>query len=131
MFVLDTDACVDIRRGHRPTIDMVNKLEQGDRVAVTAVTVVELVQGAHGARHPDHELDIVRRWLAAFDILEFNGAAGWIAGRISAQHLSVGRPIGNFDTMIAASVIAHQGTLVTRNIRHFDRVDGLQLHPLA
>jgi predicted nucleic acid-binding protein len=40
---------------------------------------------------------------------------------------SRGEGIGMADSLIAGTVIRHRGTLLTRNRRHFERVDGLAL----
>jgi tRNA(fMet)-specific endonuclease VapC len=39
---------------------------------------------------------------------------------------AAGTPIGPHDTLIAATALRHQATLVTRNVREFSRVQGLQ-----
>ena len=39
---------------------------------------------------------------------------------------AAGTPIGPYDTLIAATALRHQSTLVTRNVREFERVPGLQ-----
>lgn len=130
MFVLDTDICVDLHRGYAPTIDRIRGIEREGPLAVTSVTVHELVQGAHTAPDPDRAIASIERLLHASDILEFNGAAGWIAGRLSAQLLKAGTPIGDLDTMIAACALAHNGRLVTRNAKHYRRVPELALQVL-
>jgi tRNA(fMet)-specific endonuclease VapC len=38
-----------------------------------------------------------------------------------------GEPIGMADSLIAGIVLQHGGTLLTRNRRHFERVEGLRL----
>lgn len=43
-----------------------------------------------------------------------------------SHHLAIGTPIGPHDTPIAATVFRHQATWVTRNVREFSRVTGLQ-----
>jgi tRNA(fMet)-specific endonuclease VapC len=72
-------------------------------------------------------LAAIKGLLRAFEILDYDAAAGWIAGRVSADLAKAGRPIGDMDTMIAACVIAHDAQLATRNTRHFRRVKGLRL----
>jgi tRNA(fMet)-specific endonuclease VapC len=37
----------------------------------------------------------------------------------------MGQPIGDFDLLIGATAIYHQFTLVTNNIKHFDRMENL------
>jgi tRNA(fMet)-specific endonuclease VapC len=48
------------------------------------------------------------------------------AARIRAELEAAGTPIGPHDTLIAATALHHQATLVTRNVREFSRVPGLQ-----
>ena len=45
--------------------------------------------------------------------------------RIRAELEAAGTPIGPHDTLIAATALRHQATLVTRNEREFSRVAGL------
>ena len=51
-------------------------------------------------------------------------AAG--AARLRADLEALGTPIGPHDVLIAATALRHQSTLVTRNVREFSRVPGLQ-----
>lgn len=43
---------------------------------------------------------------------------------------SPGEPIGMGDSLIAGIVLAHGETLMTRNRRHFGRVEGLRIATL-
>jgi tRNA(fMet)-specific endonuclease VapC len=46
---------------------------------------------------------------------------------VRAQLEAQGTPIGAVDTMIAGVALAHGLILVTRNVREFERVQGLQI----
>ena len=48
-------------------------------------------------------------------------------GEIRHALMAAGKPIGPYDTMIAAIVLAHDLTLVTHNTNEFSRVAGLKL----
>ena len=48
-------------------------------------------------------------------------------GDIRAHLARLGTPIGPYDLQIAAIACAHDLTLVTRNVREFERVPGLRL----
>ena len=50
-----------------------------------------------------------------------------VATDIYAKLKLAGLLIGDSDTLIAATCLAHGYTLVTDNTRHFERVDGLQI----
>ena len=46
-------------------------------------------------------------------------------GKMASQLAHRGSPIGDFDALIAAHALALALTLVTNNVKHFSRVDGL------
>ncbi|MGH7437227.1 MAG: PIN domain-containing protein [Polyangiaceae bacterium] len=48
-------------------------------------------------------------------------------GRIKADLERRGQPIGDFDAAIAAHALAVDGVVVTRNVRHFERIRGLDV----
>ena len=59
-------------------------------------------------------------------ILPFDSECAAHAARIRAELEASGTPIGPHDTLIAATALRYQATLVTRNVREFSRVQGLQ-----
>jgi tRNA(fMet)-specific endonuclease VapC len=56
----------------------------------------------------------------------FDRECAAIAARLRVEREAAGTPIGPHDTLIAAVALRHQATLVTRNVREFSRVTGLQ-----
>lgn len=65
--------------------------------------------------------------LARFAIIEIDAGIAWQAPRISRLLSHSGRNIGDNDIWIAATALAHGLPLVSRNVRHFSRVPGLNL----
>jgi len=53
--------------------------------------------------------------------------AAFFYGNIRASLERTGNAIGFNDTIIAATVLAHNGTLVTNNSGEFSRISGLNL----
>lgn len=49
------------------------------------------------------------------------------SGRLRAVLKGKGTPIGDIDTLIAGQALARGWAVVTRNVRHFGRVEGLSL----
>ena len=64
--------------------------------------------------------------LRPMKLLPFDGECAAQAARIRVTLEAAGTPIGPHDTLIAATALRHQATLVTRNVREFSRVPGLQ-----
>lgn len=125
MHLVDTEVCVDALRGVQTVIDALETLEAEGPLAVAAVTAHELWQGAFGAGQPDKAVRAVERFLAAFEVLPYDEAVARRGGQVAATLRAAGRPIGDLDTMIAATALHHTVPLVTRNVRHFHRVRGL------
>ncbi len=48
-------------------------------------------------------------------------------GKVAGDLRACGRSIGDIDTLIAGQALARGWTVVTRNVRHFGRVEGLLL----
>lgn len=130
MHVIDTDVCVDVLRGRARAVEELAALEEAGPLAVAAITAHELWQGAFGARDPESSARGVERFLSAFDVLPYDADVARAGGRIAAELASQGKPIGDLDTMIAASAIVAGAPLVTRNARHFRRVAGLDVRAL-
>lgn len=100
---------------------------QPDAVAISAITVVELVHGAYRSLRVQANLDQVNMVLAQFQCLPLDQAVAIYAGRIDAELMAHGSRIGPYDTLIAAMACVYDLTLVTHNIGEFSRVAGLRL----
>ena len=73
----------------------------------------------------------VRQLLDALTTLPLDTQAADEAATIRRVLERSGTPIGMGDSLIAGIVRARRGLLLTRNRRHFDRVEGLNLSLLA
>jgi tRNA(fMet)-specific endonuclease VapC len=60
-------------------------------------------------------------------VLPFDSAIGRGAAELRQALERRGEPIGPMDTLIAATALAHNATLVTRNVREFGRVPALKI----
>ncbi|HVZ32583.1 MAG TPA: PIN domain-containing protein, partial [Polyangiaceae bacterium] len=94
----------------------------------SVVCVMELRYGA--ARHPRrHALwpRIEREVLSRVRIVPFSTRVGLRAGELLAELEANGATLGVEDVMIGATALAFDLTLVTRNVRHFERIAGLRV----
>ncbi len=97
------------------------------RLAST-VTLQELRYGA--AIHPQPEkvwTKVEREILPWVRWLDFDADTAQRAGILQASVERGGRMIGVEDIQIAVTALRHGLTLVTRNTRHFERVEGLKI----
>lgn len=87
----------------------------------------ELLTGAHKSDHPATQLNKLAAVQQRFRVHPFDEASAEQAARVQAQLERQGTPIGNIDTLIAGIALAQNLTLVTRNTREFEQVDGLRV----
>ena len=95
-------------------------------IAGAAVPIDFLVGRAHAARQKTR----VKELLAAIPTLPLDEAAANRAAETRRALEKAGEPIGMADSLIAGIVLVRSATLLTRNRRHFERVDGLPLADL-
>lgn len=93
----------------------------------TAITLGELLYGA--ARRGNETLvERIRELLSeAVSILPFNEDAAEVYGPLRARLEASGRRLDEPDLRIASIALANGLTLVTGNVRHFQRVPGLSI----
>ncbi len=128
-YLLDTSVLSELVR-KKPSRDVVRRLRQlrNRRLTTSAVCVLELRYGA--ARHPQGS----RLWerlsetvLPRVEILPFGEEEARHAGDVLAALDRRGARIGLEDVLIGTTARTHGLTLVTGNVRHFERIDGLKV----
>jgi len=132
MACFDTTALVDIsgRGGRAPcraARDLVRRLRSRpeETLVTTRFNVAELLVGVARAQHRHVEVRRVRKVLRPLAVLEFDARAARAFGRIVGHLLDRGTPIGDMDALIASVCLVNGHPVVTRNVRHFERVPGL------
>ncbi len=128
MVCLETDFLVALIRKDADAITKLRKLvESGERLTTTPINAAELFKGAYLSEKVEENLKKVRGIFARLDILEFNLSATEIFGKVSAELEREGKPVGVMDALIASVALAHNERIVTRNIKHFGRIKGLEI----
>lgn len=125
-YLLDTNILIYVVKNRPPEVrDRFNRLQ--GLMAMSSVTLMELVYGAEKSAAPERNLRAVEGLAARLDVLPFDTAAATHTGRVRADLARAGTPIGPFDQMIAGQARSLGLILVTNNQREFERVPGLQL----
>lgn len=125
MIILDTNVISAVMRQQEPqVVKWLNSLP-AQSVWTTSVCVFEIEFGLKslppGKRRKKLEADFQLALHEDLEgrVLDFNAAAAEHAAEISAHLRSLGRPVEIRDAMIAGTVAAWNGTLATRNVKHF------------
>ena len=123
MIVADTDVLIDFLSGHEPGASRVAAELSSSSLATTAVSRFELLAGAMGSGTEAS----VRRLLDTVRTLPLEREAADRAAEVRRTLDRKGPGIGMADSLIAGIALVHDGALLTRNRKHFARVDGLRL----
>ncbi len=126
MIVADTDVLIDFLAGREPAAERVGKELQKNNLATTVITRFELLSGARGAR----ESEIIGRLLESITSVPLDAAAADRAAAVRRALERKGIGVGMADSLIAGIVLSAHGTLLTRNRRHFQRIEDLDLAKL-
>jgi tRNA(fMet)-specific endonuclease VapC len=125
--LIDTDLLVDLERGDT-TADVERMLGDEDR-AISVITVSELLHGVHRAQGAirARRRAFVEHVLAGIQAIPITESVARVHADIWADLSSRGQPIGAHDLWIAATALAHDLGVATRNAAHFTRVQGLRV----
>jgi hypothetical protein len=127
VLILDTNVISEILRP-KPHEKVVQWVEDQPRqqLFTTAVTQAEILYGITLLPKGSRRQKLLEVAQAIFEedlggrILTFGAEVAGYYAQIAAARRSAGRPISQFDAMIAAIARLHDAKLVTRNISDFD-----------
>jgi len=127
MVVLDTNVLSELLRP-TPNTQVTQWIEKQPRsqLFTTAVTKAEILYGVNLLPKGQRHQTLMQAALAIFDedlaerVLAFDSDAADLYAEIGARRKTAGRPISQFDAMIAAVARFHGAVLATRNVHDFD-----------
>ena len=123
-YLLDTNICIDVIK-RRPELVLDRFNEHAAHLAISSITLAELLHGAEKSSQPQRTLAVVEDFCSRLDVLDYGAKAAQHYGQIRASLEQRGTPIGVNDLHIAAHARSEGLTLVSNNLREFERVDGL------
>ena len=126
-YMLDTNACIAVINSRPPAVRI--RLLELDPIAVAVSEIVryELAFGVCNSSMPERHQANLTHFLRYVQVLEWTEAQSVAAAQIRCDLAREGRPIGHYDTLIAAHARSLDACLVTNNTREFSRVAGLQI----
>ncbi|MBU1426082.1 MAG: type II toxin-antitoxin system VapC family toxin [Gammaproteobacteria bacterium] len=125
-YLLDTNIVIYVIR-QRPmeVLEIFNR--HHGRMAISSITLAELVHGAEKSSDVSRNMAVVEDFVSRLAVLAYDDKAAWQYGNIRAVLEKIGQPIGVNDLHIAAHARSNGLTLVTNNLREFEKVPGLLL----
>ena len=125
--LIDASILIEAERGR---LDLEPHVERhrDEESFVSVITASELLHGVHratGANVRAKRSAFVEGVLERFPLLSVDLACARAHAQVWAELRKAGLMIGPHDLWLAATCLAHELTMVTANLREFERVPGL------
>lgn len=125
-YLLDTNIAIYVIK-RRPAGAVEQFIRHAGQMAISSITLAELLHGAEKSSARERSLEVVQEFIKRLAVLQYGPAAARHYGEIRASLEKRGQVIGVNDLHIAAHARSLGLTLVTNNLREFERVEGLSL----
>jgi tRNA(fMet)-specific endonuclease VapC len=126
-YLLDTNICIYIAKQRPPGVARRFATLAVGSVGMSLITWGELRYGAQKSQQRAQALATLDSLQALIPVIAMSDAVGESYGAIRAHLDRAGTPIGNNDLWIAAHALSLKVTLVSNNMREFERVPKLKL----
>lgn len=125
-YMLDTNIVIYVIK-QKPLAALQVFNQHAGHMAISSVTLAELLHGAEKSNSPARSLAAVEDFCSRLEVLPYGQKAAQHYGNIRSTLEKLGQTIGVNDLHIAAHARSEGLTLVSNNLREFERVDALQL----
>ncbi len=126
MYLLDTDTVIYNLNGHS-IIQENLRLHLHDPLMISVITLMELYYGAYKSKRTTSNLAKIRAIENSLEIVEVGRESVEIFGALKANMEISGTPLDDFDLILASCALANNLILVTNNLKHFERIQGLKV----
>jgi|SRR6056297_115297 len=125
MYLIDTNICIHFFRGE---FNLFEKFEEAgiENCAISEITLAELVFGAENSTNPKKNYQLIEDLADQMMILPILNAI-YVYGKEKARLRSAGTMISDFDLLIGCTALEKNLTMVTENVKEFERISGLKI----
>lgn len=128
-YLLDTDIVVFFLRNKKGIVNHLAKQNPKD-LYVSEVTIAELEYGNRCSGRYAENSKLLNKFLSMVNIVPFSASIR----RYALERLRLrgkGTPIADFDLLIGCAALEKGLTMVTNNVAHFSRIDGINIENWA
>lgn len=125
-YLLDADWIISFLNGRRDAFELIERLAD-EGLAMSVITYGEIYEGVLSTASPTHHLGRLDEFADRVDVILPDTGVARHYGIIRSDLRSRGQLIPDNDIWIAATALAHDLTVVSRD-QHFMRIPGLNLY---
>jgi tRNA(fMet)-specific endonuclease VapC len=124
-YLLDTNICIHYFKGQYKIKEKIERIGY-EKFAISEITLAELIYGAEKSQKRDKNIFVVEDFSEKIAIIPIFESIK-IYGEEKARLKRKGTIISDLDLFIGASAIFNDMTLVTRNVREFERMKNIKI----
>lgn len=124
-YLLDSNICIYFLNDQ---FGIKTKIEEvGDEACfISEITLAELKFGAENSSSKAKNRQRVEQLASQFATIPISEVLD-VYAREKARLRQAGTPVDDFDLLIGATAVHHQMVMVSRNVKHLSRIDGIEL----
>ena len=124
--ILDSDIYSEVVKGIDTQVRTKSEyyLAEFGSITISSITVFEVVWGLQ-RKSRFESIELQKRRLNEHFVLDVDADVALLGGQIYGDLFRSGQVIGITDSMIAATALHHNLTLVTGNLKHYERIQTL------
>jgi tRNA(fMet)-specific endonuclease VapC len=133
--VLDSSTAIAAERSKQSIADFIESILRAHGpldLSLSPVSVAELVHGIFRARTQAAAQSrrlFVEELVSLVPVHPITKQTGWLVGKIEGQEAAKGNVLPFSDLMIAATALEQGYAVLTRNLRHFQKIPNLTVVP--
>ena len=125
-YLIDTDIIIFALRKDKSVLIKFEK-NKNIPISISMITYAELIFGAKRSQNEQQNMIKVRHIRELYPIEDLNEGVMEVFADIKAKMFNNGIRIEDMDLLIAATAIYNDLTLVTNNVKHFEKIPYLKL----
>lgn len=129
VYLLDTSVLIDFLRQKGTIADFIAKHPQ-DTFITSCICQMEIFLGLYFGKPEilqSKKEQAEKLFSSLYEVKSFDSEQAEIASQIKAKLMKKGELIDDLDILIAAAALSSRATILTKNVKHFSRVQGLSL----
>ena len=125
-YIIDSDILIYFLKGKKEVVEKLSQIPM-DNLYISRINYTELIYGAYNSARVEQNLKIIEPFLENFKVLEFDKNSSLIFAKEKARLKKQGNIIADMDLMIASISIHNDCSLLTNNLKHFERIQDLKI----
>jgi len=127
-YLMDTDWIINWLKGKAAVVEKIKGFREAG-IGISIVSVCEIYDGIYGSDHPDKNEERFNYFLTGVTVVELTERICRKFGQLRNDLRKRGKPKSEFDLLIATTALINDLELLTDNVKHYERIDGLKIGP--